>query len=51
MRASFGLPMEFDKNRVACLIDQTERMHAKALHGGVAARQRAVRHLPDQHVR
>ena len=42
LRAVFGLPMELDERRLACLIHQAKGVHAKALHGGKAARYGAV---------
>src|SRR5450830_129364 len=45
-----GRPVELDEDGVAYGVDQAEGVHAEALHGAVAARDRAVRHGPHQHV-
>ena len=50
MRAGCRIPVEFDIYRFPRVIDKTKGVNAKALHGGKAAGNRAVRHLPHQHV-
>ncbi len=51
MRAGQRVPVELDEVRLALGVDEAERVHAEALHHAVAARDRAVRHHPHQHVR
>ena len=46
-----GRPVELHEARFALRVDEPERVHAEALHHAVAARDRAVRHHPHQHVR
>ena len=46
-----GLPVEFDEAAGALGIDQAEGVHAEAFHGAQAARDAAVGHGPDDHVR
>ena len=48
--SKLGFPMELDEFRFAVRIDQTIRVHSKAFHHAVAARNRAVTHLPYEHV-
>ena len=50
VRSCLWAPVEFAKNRFTFRVDQLKTVHAKALHGGVAARNGAVAHLPHQHV-
>ena len=50
VRAQPWRPVEFAEHRFAVRIDQPEGMHAEPLHHPVAARNRAVGHLPHQHV-
>ena len=50
VRAGAGVPVELDEVRLARGVDQPEGVHAEALHRPVAARDRAVRHRPHQHV-
>ena len=50
MGAGLGVPVKLDEHRFARRVDQPEGVHAEALHGGVAARNGAVAHLPHQHV-
>ncbi|MGY4515198.1 hypothetical protein ACVWWW_000766 [Lysobacter sp. HA18] len=51
MRAEHRRPVELDEDGAALRIDHAEGVHAEALHGAIAARDRAVAHLPQQHVR
>lgn len=44
--AELGLPMELDEEGLARVVDEAEGVDAEALHHPVAARDRAVRHLP-----
>ena len=50
MRAGHRVPVKLDKHRFSGVVDKAKAVHAEALHRGVAARKRAVRHLPHQHV-
>ena len=43
-------PVELDVGALASLVDEPERMDAKALHGPIAARDRAIGHDPHDHV-
>ena len=51
MRAGHRRPVEFAEHGLALGIDQTEGMHAEALHHPITARDGAVGHGPHQHVR
>ena len=51
VRAGDRLPVELAEARLARGVDEPEGVHAEALHHPVAARDRAVRHHPHQHVR
>ena len=50
VRARDRLPVELHEPRLAVRVDEAERVHAEALHHSVAARDRAIRHDPHQHV-
>ena len=49
--AEHGTPVKLDETRLARGVDETERVNAEAFHGAQAARNRAVRHGPQHHVR
>ncbi len=51
VRACDGPPMKLHERGLALLIDEPERVDAKALHHAQAARQRPIGHRPHQHVR
>ena len=51
VRAGDRRPVELAEHRLAGRVDEAEGVHAEALHRAVAARDRAVRHHPHQHVR
>ena len=46
-----GFQWNFTKRDSPCCVDEAESVHAEALHHAVAARDRAIRHHPHQHVR
>ncbi len=50
VRAENRIPVKFDEHRFALRVDEAKRVHAEALHHPVAARNRAIRHHPHQHV-
>nr|AFX60989.1 Bli21 [Bacillus licheniformis] len=50
MDAKDGLPVKFNKARLAFFIYKPERMNAEAFHHPVASRNRPVRHRPHDHV-
>ncbi|CAJ8857246.1 Uncharacterised protein [Burkholderia pseudomallei] len=51
VRAEHRAPVQLHEARDALRIDEPERMHAEAFHRAEAARNRAVRHQPRDHVR
>ena len=51
MSAGHRAPVEFYESRLAVRIDQSEGMHAEALHHAVAAGNGAVGHRPQHHMR
>ena len=50
MRAGDGGPVKLHEARLPLGVHQAEGVHAEALHGAEASRQRAVGHDPHQHV-
>ena len=51
MRAGLRVPVELHEARFPGFVHEAEGMHAESLHHAKAARYRAVRHYPEQHVR
>ncbi len=47
---NLGTPVKLDERGFAFRVHETEGVHAKAFHHAERARQRAVRHRPQQHV-
>ena len=43
-------PVELHEARLACRVDEAERVHAEAFHHAKRPRDRAVRHRPHDHV-
>jgi hypothetical protein len=50
LQAQLGLPVEFDKGRVACCVEQPEGVNAEAFHCAKRARDCPVGHDPHDHV-
>ncbi len=51
MGALLRRPVELAEHRFALRVHEAERVHAETLHRAVAARDGAIRHRPQQHVR
>ena len=50
LQAQLGLPVEFDKGRVACCVEQPEGVNAEAFHCAKRARDCPIGHDPHDHV-
>ena len=50
LQALARFPVELNKGRPAVRVDQPEAVHAEPFHGAERARDRAVGHLPHDHV-
>ena len=51
MSAGDRAPVKFYETRLAVSVDQSESMHAEALHHAVAAGNGSIGHHPQHHMR